>query len=94
MLHRLNLLMLVLHELIEGDRRVLWLEKVDEQRAVVFVVTPDTEQLKSGLRADAESLTHEHARHHDVVLPVLIRLDALVVVLAPSNGRFDHLLDA
>jgi hypothetical protein len=43
--------------------------------------------------ADRQVLAHEHARHHHVVLPLLVRLDALVVVVAPVDRPVQHLLD-
>lgn len=46
------------------------------------------------MRAYAQVLTHEHASHHDVVLPLLIWLDTLVIVITPVNGTVQDLLDA
>jgi len=36
---------------------------------------------------------HEHAGHHDVVLPFFIGFDALVEVITPSDRLAEHLLD-
>ena len=66
----------------------------NQEHMGVVVVTLDTKELERGLRADAESLTHDHARYHDVVLPVLVWLDAFLVIFSPSHGLINHLLNA
>ena len=92
--HLVNLLALPLNEVVKVDRVVLGFQQVHEQSVVVLFLAPHAEELERGLRADAKGLTHEHASHHDVVLPVLVRLDPLVVIVTPSDGLVDDLLDS
>lgn len=91
MLHSLHLSVLVLSELTKEHCLFTGLRKSDED--VIFVVLPEPHELEGGVGADGEVLAHEHARHHDVVLPLLVRLDALVVVVTPVNRAVEHLLD-
>ena len=46
------------------------------------------------MRADAQVLAHEHAGHHNVMLPLFIRLNALVEIITPVDGAVKDLLNA
>ena len=89
-----NLILLLLLELLKGDWLVFKLRNVDQQGVAVVLLSPDVHKLEGGLGANAEVLRHEHAGHHDVVLPLLIGLDSLVVVVSPSDGLAEDLLDS
>jgi hypothetical protein len=69
---------LVVEEIVKRDWLLSWGWKMHKKISVVIL--PELHQLKCGLRADAEVLTHKHSGHHDVMLPLFIRLNALVEV--------------
>ena len=91
MLNSLHLCVLVLSELTK--EHCLFAGLGESHKNVIFVVLPQSHQLEGGVGADREVLTHEHASHHHVVFPLLVRLDALVVVITPVDGAVEHLLD-
>lgn len=93
-LHLFNLVLLAINEPFERQTLLILLQQVDQERIAVVLFSPHAHQFEGGLRADAQIFGHQHTSHHHVVLPLLIRLDALVKVVAPRDRLVDYLLDA
>ena len=66
----LHLSVLILGELSEDNSLLSGRRKSDEE--VFLVVLPESHKLEGGTRDNAQILTHEHAGHYNIVLPLLI----------------------
>lgn len=92
--HFVDLVALVLGELRERHWFLFTCGQGDKVGLIVILLSPDPHEFESSLTANAEILGHEHACHHDVVLPLFVWLDAFVVVIAPGDWLVEDLLDA